>query len=74
MQAWVTCFNETAEILLDHNGESLANLRETNEAEFEKVLLNVISTSHVFMNKAELETYNDVKRVKITAMKILPMN
>ncbi|XP_035998883.1 replication protein A 70 kDa DNA-binding subunit [Fundulus heteroclitus] len=71
---WVTCFQETAEVLLGRRAEELGQLRETDEAEFEKVFQKVNFTTHIFKNRVKLETYNDECRVKVTVMEVLPVN
>uniref|UniRef100_A0A3Q2PG01 Replication protein A1 n=1 Tax=Fundulus heteroclitus TaxID=8078 RepID=A0A3Q2PG01_FUNHE len=69
---WVTCFQETAEVLLGRRAEELGQLRET--AEFEEVFQKVNFTTHIFKNRVKLETYNDECRVKVTVMEVLPVN
>ena len=70
---WVTCFQETAEILLGHNAQTLAELRKTDGAEFKHVLQKVTSTRHVFINKVKLGKYKDGTGVQTTVMEILPV-
>ncbi|XP_056140297.1 replication protein A 70 kDa DNA-binding subunit-like [Lampris incognitus] len=71
---WVTCFQETAEVLLGHNAETLGHLRETDEAEFDKVFQKANCTTHIFKIRVKLETYNDESRVKATVMEVQPVN
>ncbi|KAM4547218.1 replication protein A 70 kDa DNA-binding subunit-like [Fundulus diaphanus] len=71
---WVTCFQETAEVLLGRKAEELGQLRETDEAEFDEVFQKVNFTTHIFKNRVKLETYNDESRVKVTVMEVLPVN
>uniref|UniRef100_A0A3B3BXY5 Replication protein A subunit n=1 Tax=Oryzias melastigma TaxID=30732 RepID=A0A3B3BXY5_ORYME len=57
---WVTCFQETAEVLLGHSALTLfqnANFR-----------------THIFKNRVKLETYHDESRVKVTVMEVLPVD
>uniref|UniRef100_A0A3B3DDF6 Replication protein A subunit n=1 Tax=Oryzias melastigma TaxID=30732 RepID=A0A3B3DDF6_ORYME len=61
---WVTCFQETAEVLLGHSAQALGQLRETDEAAFEQVFQNANFRTHIFKNRVKLETYHvsiDVK-------------
>ncbi|XP_037544220.1 replication protein A 70 kDa DNA-binding subunit [Nematolebias whitei] len=71
---WVTCFQETAEVLLGHSAEELGQLRETDEAAFNEVFHKTNFTTHIFKNRVKLETYNDESRVKVTVMDILPVD
>lgn len=71
---WVTCFQETAEVLLGHKAEELGQLRETDEAEFDEVFQKANFTTHIFRNRVKLETYNDESRVKVTVMEVLPVD
>ncbi|XP_031136623.1 replication protein A 70 kDa DNA-binding subunit-like isoform X5 [Sander lucioperca] len=59
---WVTCFQETAEVLLGHSAETLGQLRDTDEAAFDEVFQKTNYTTHIFRNKVKLETYNQSSR------------
>ncbi|XP_034405489.1 replication protein A 70 kDa DNA-binding subunit-like isoform X2 [Cyclopterus lumpus] len=67
---WVTCFQETAEILLGHSAETLGQLRDTDEAAFDEVFQKTNFTTHLFRNRVKLETYNDESRVKVIVMEV----
>ncbi|XP_037323164.2 replication protein A 70 kDa DNA-binding subunit-like isoform X1 [Pungitius pungitius] len=71
---WVTCFQETAEVLLGHSAETLGQLRDTDETAFEEVFQKTNFTTHIFRNRVKLETYNDESRVKVTVMEVLPVD
>uniref|UniRef100_A0A3B5LZA4 Replication protein A subunit n=1 Tax=Xiphophorus couchianus TaxID=32473 RepID=A0A3B5LZA4_9TELE len=71
---WVTCFQETAEVLLGRKAEELGQLRETDEAEFDEVFQKANFSTHIFKNRVKLETYNDESRVKVTVMEVLPVD
>ncbi|XP_042354869.1 replication protein A 70 kDa DNA-binding subunit-like [Plectropomus leopardus] len=71
---WVTCFQETAEVLLGHNAETLGQLRETDEAAFDDVFQKTNFTTHIFRNRVKLETYNDESRLKVAVMEIQPVD
>ncbi|KAF0038588.1 hypothetical protein F2P81_009072 [Scophthalmus maximus] len=55
---WVTCFQETAEVLLGHSAETLGHLRDTDETAFNEVFQKANFTTHIFKNRVKLETYN----------------
>ncbi|XP_022052739.2 replication protein A 70 kDa DNA-binding subunit-like isoform X1 [Acanthochromis polyacanthus] len=71
---WVTCFQETAEVLLGHSAEALGQLRDTDEDAFDEVFQKATFRTHIFKNRAKLETYNDECRVKVTVLEVLPVN
>ncbi|XP_070700384.1 replication protein A 70 kDa DNA-binding subunit-like [Pempheris klunzingeri] len=71
---WVTCFQETAEVLLGHSAETLGQLRDTDEAAFDEVFQKANFTTHIFKNRAKVETYNDESRVKVTVMEVQPVD
>ncbi|XP_044078682.1 replication protein A 70 kDa DNA-binding subunit-like isoform X2 [Siniperca chuatsi] len=71
---WVTCFQETAEVLLGHSAETLGQLRDTDEAAFDEVFQKTNFTTHIFKNRVKLETYNDESRVKVTVMEVQPVD
>lgn len=71
---WVTCFQETAEVLLGHSAESLGELRETDEAAFNQVFQRTNFSTYIFKNRVKLETYNDESRVKATVMEVQPVD
>ncbi|XP_072301910.1 replication protein A 70 kDa DNA-binding subunit-like [Eucyclogobius newberryi] len=71
---WVTCFQETAEVLLGHSAQRLGQLRDTDEEAFNEIFQKANFTSHIFKNRVKLETYNDETRVKVTVFEILPIN
>lgn len=71
---WVTCFQETAEVLLGHSAETLGQLRDTDEAAFDEVFQKANFTTHIFKNRVKLETYNDESRVKVTVMDVQPVD
>ncbi|XP_031735623.1 replication protein A 70 kDa DNA-binding subunit-like [Anarrhichthys ocellatus] len=71
---WVTCFQETAEVLLGHSAETLGQLRDTDETAFDEVFQRTNFTTHIFRNRVKLETYNDESRVKVTVMEVQPLD
>lgn len=71
---WVTCFQETAEVLLGCSAETLGQLKNTNEAAFDEVFQKAGFTTHVFRNRIKMETYNDESRIKATVMDIKPVD
>ncbi|KAK7925747.1 hypothetical protein WMY93_008057 [Mugilogobius chulae] len=71
---WVTCFQETAEVLLGHSAQRLGQLRDTDEEAFNEVFQKASFKTHIFKNRVKLETYNDETRVKVTVLEVLPVD
>uniref|UniRef100_A0A1A8BS53 Replication protein A subunit n=3 Tax=Nothobranchius kadleci TaxID=1051664 RepID=A0A1A8BS53_NOTKA len=71
---WVTCFQETAEVLLGCSAAELGQLRDTDETAFDEVFQKANFSTHIFKNRVKLETYNDESRVKVTVLEILPVD
>ncbi|XP_034461504.1 replication protein A 70 kDa DNA-binding subunit-like isoform X1 [Hippoglossus hippoglossus] len=71
---WVTCFQETAEVLLGHTAETLGELKDTDETAFDEVFQKASFTKHIFKSRVKLETYNDESRVKVTVIEVQPLD
>nr|XP_019952556.1 PREDICTED: replication protein A 70 kDa DNA-binding subunit-like isoform X3 [Paralichthys olivaceus] len=71
---WVTCFQETAEVLLGHSAQTLGELRDTDETTFDEVFQKAHFKTHIFKNKVKIETYNDETRVKVTVIEVQPLD
>uniref|UniRef100_A0A8C8S6D7 Replication protein A subunit n=1 Tax=Pelusios castaneus TaxID=367368 RepID=A0A8C8S6D7_9SAUR len=71
---WVTCFQESAEVILGQNSAFLGELKEKNEQAFEEVFQNANFSSYEFRIRVKLETYNDESRIKATAVDVKPVN
>lgn len=67
---WVTCFQESAEKLLNVTAADLGQMRDENEAEFDKTMNRINFTSHNFKLRARMDTYMDETRVKCTALSV----
>uniref|UniRef100_A0A8C3JMB7 Replication protein A subunit n=1 Tax=Calidris pygmaea TaxID=425635 RepID=A0A8C3JMB7_9CHAR len=71
---WLTCFQETAELILGQNAAFLGELKEKNEQAFEEVFQNANFNTYEFKIRVKQETYNDESRIKATAMDVKPVN
>ncbi|XP_056330104.1 replication protein A 70 kDa DNA-binding subunit isoform X2 [Danio aesculapii] len=71
---WVTCFQDSAEILLGQNSAYLGQLKDTNEAAFDEVFQHANFNTFVFRNRVKLETYNDESRIKVTVVDAKPVD
>lgn len=70
---WVTCFQDTAEKLLGISAAELGNLKDSNEAEFDKAMNKINFTSHNFKMRARMDSYMDETRMKCTAVSVEPI-
>ncbi|XP_053130539.1 replication protein A 70 kDa DNA-binding subunit [Hemicordylus capensis] len=70
---WVTCFQESAEVLLGQNAAYLGELKEKNEPAFDEVIQKANFTTFEFRIRIKLETFNDESRLKATAMEVKPV-
>ncbi|KAK0149339.1 Replication protein A DNA-binding subunit [Merluccius polli] len=71
---WVTCFQDTAEVLLGHSAQTLSQLKAMDEEAFDEVIQKASFTTHIFRTRVKLETYNDESRVKAIVMEIQPLD
>ncbi|XP_030633337.1 replication protein A 70 kDa DNA-binding subunit [Chanos chanos] len=71
---WVTCFQDTAEVVLGQNSTYLGQLKDSNEAAFDEVFQNANFNTFVFRNRVKLETFNDESRIKVTVVEAKPVD
>ncbi|KAJ8267219.1 hypothetical protein GJAV_G00139920 [Gymnothorax javanicus] len=71
---WVTCFQDSAEVILGHDADYLGKLRESSEASFEEVFQHANFSTYNFRIRVKLETYNDETRIKATVMEVQPVD
>lgn len=65
---WVTCFQETSELILGIKAQDLGDLKSTNSPKFDECFSNAIFKEFTFKMRAKMETYNDERRVKVTVV------
>ncbi|GAB1608186.1 replication protein A 70 kDa DNA-binding subunit-like [Argonauta hians] len=71
---WITCFQESAEVLLNISAEQLGDLRNTDEYAYDEVFQEASFKSFVFKCRAKFETYNDESRLKNYCMGVTPVD
>lgn len=69
-QQWVTCFQETAEILLGRSSDELGALKESDNAEFQKIFEEATFKSYIFKLRVKMEMYNDENRLKTNVYEV----
>lgn len=72
---WVTCFQETAELLLKITADELGQMRDSgDECSFDQIFQEANFKTYIFKIRAKMETYNDETRVKCTAAGVSPLD
>jgi len=71
---WATCFQESAEGLLQIKANDLGAMREKDEQAFEGVFRDALFKHYIFKMRAKMETYNDEHRLKTVCVSAVPVN
>ncbi|XP_031572203.1 replication protein A 70 kDa DNA-binding subunit-like [Actinia tenebrosa] len=72
---WVTCFQESAEMILGHTAKEVGELRDSgNEGAFDQLFANAEFKSYVFKIRAKMETYNEETRLKCSVVGVKPVD
>ncbi|XP_055513624.1 replication protein A 70 kDa DNA-binding subunit isoform X2 [Leucoraja erinacea] len=71
---WVTCFQETGEVILGQNANYLGELKDKNEQAFEEIFQSANFQTYICRIRVKLETYNDESRIKATMMDVKPVD
>ncbi|XP_064612626.1 replication protein A 70 kDa DNA-binding subunit-like [Liolophura sinensis] len=71
---WVTCFQESAEMLLGAGADQLGDMRESNEVAFDQVFQQALFKTYIFKLRAKVETYNDESRLKTVCVNAAPID
>jgi replication factor A1 len=71
---WVTCFQETAEAILETKADELGDLKSSNNPTYDEIFANAVFKDFNFKLRAKLENYNDERRVKVSAVNVEPID
>ncbi|CAL1538002.1 unnamed protein product [Lymnaea stagnalis] len=71
---WITCFQESAEALLEMKADEIGELREKDETQFDQVMQNVLFKQFTFRMRAKVEKYNDESRLKTVCVTATPVD
>ncbi|VDM30217.1 unnamed protein product [Hydatigera taeniaeformis] len=72
---WITCFQNTAEVILGRSAEELGAIKESkDENQMENVFVNAIFKSWIFRLRAKVDTFNDESRLRVVAIEAKPVN
>jgi len=71
---WVTCFQETAEVLLGKSAEELGNMKESDPTQYQKCFEESTFKWFIFKLRVKMEMYNDENRLKTNVVDVREMN
>jgi replication factor A1 len=63
-------FNDQAEVLLGHSANALFDLKDTDQAGFERVFADAIHQMYEFKVRAKCETYQDEQKLRCSVNSI----
>jgi replication factor A1 len=67
---WLQAFNDQAEMLLGKNANTMFDLKDIDQAGFEKVFSDAIHRMYEFKVRAKSETYQDEQKLRCTVNSI----
>lgn len=73
-QAWLQAFNDVATEIIGMNADQLMEIKDNDEAEFQKVIHKAQSKTYNFECRAKNDTYNDQTRVRYGVIKAYPLD
>uniref|UniRef100_UPI00358F2191 replication protein A 70 kDa DNA-binding subunit-like n=1 Tax=Myxine glutinosa TaxID=7769 RepID=UPI00358F2191 len=71
---WVTCFQETAEIILGQKTAHVGELWKSDGQAFNEIFENANFTSFIFRLRVKLENFHDESRIKTNAVEATPID
>ncbi len=71
---WATCFQETAETILDRQADEIGQMKDTESPQFDQIFQDATFKSFIFKLRAKMETYNDEQRLKTVCVTATPVD
>ncbi|KAL5110312.1 Replication protein A 70 kDa DNA-binding subunit [Taenia crassiceps] len=72
---WITCFQNTAEVILGRSAEELGAIKESkDENQMDSVFVDAIFKSWIFRLRAKVDTFNDESRLRVVAIETKPVS
>lgn len=71
---WITSFQDSAEAILGTTAENLGRVQTEDENEFNRIFADASFKLFNFKIRAKMETYQDEKRLKCSAVSAQPVN
>ncbi|VDN08702.1 unnamed protein product [Dibothriocephalus latus] len=73
-EQWITCFQETAEVLLGRTADDLGAMKDAqDESQLDGVFVAASFKSWIFRLRAKIENFNDESRLRIVAVEVKPV-
>ncbi|EKM55320.1 uncharacterized protein PHACADRAFT_255854 [Phanerochaete carnosa HHB-10118-sp] len=73
-QVWFQCFNEAGVVIFDMTADQLVELKDRDDAQYNKVLESAVGTTYNFTCRAKMESFQENNRVRYGVQKILPLD
>ncbi|KAH9950187.1 replication factor-a protein [Amylocystis lapponica] len=73
-QLWMQGFNDVGEIVFGMTADALMEIKQRDDAEFNKVMDKAAGITYNFSCRARQDTYNDTVRVRYGISRILPLD
>ncbi|XP_047141686.1 replication protein A 70 kDa DNA-binding subunit isoform X1 [Hydra vulgaris] len=71
---WITAFQESAEAILGVSAEQIGHLKDSDVSQFDMIFSEACFKPFVFKVRAKMETYQDERKLKCSAMSAAPVN
>ena len=71
---WITCFQETAEVIVGQSTSYLGELKEKDERAFEEVFQKANFSTYQFRIRVQHDNYKDEFRLKMSAVEVKPVD
>lgn len=71
---WLSGFNEVGLVILPMSANELVEIKERDEAEYQKVVTDATARTYTMVCRAKEETYNDVSRTKYSVLRVDPVD
>jgi len=73
-QLWLSCFDEAARVVMGMSADQLVELRETEDTAYTSAFEAATCQTWMFKCRASQDTYQDVQRVRYTAVSASHVN
>jgi replication factor A1 len=71
---WLSGFNEVGQVILPMTANELIAIKETDEAQYQKVVTDATARTYTMVCRAKEETYNDINRTKYSVLRVEPVD
>ncbi|KAH6845047.1 hypothetical protein B0I37DRAFT_398526 [Chaetomium sp. MPI-CAGE-AT-0009] len=71
---WVSCFDDSARIIMGKSADELMELKERGDGSFEEAFNAANCRKMVFRCRAKMDTYNDQQKVRLQVMNVTALD